>query len=403
MRIVVLGGSGASTPELFDALAAWPGDLQRRPPLEVVLVGRSAAKLELVAMACRGRAPLNGPAVSVGWTTDRRAALDGTDVVLNQVRVGGLAARRFDESFPRELGLPGEETMGPGGFANALRTVPALRAAWQDVAEIAPGALAINLTNPSGIVVAAARREFDLRIVSVCDSPISHTAAIATRLGRSVERVRRRYVGMNHVGWYVPEASDELVTLADLAIGLTPQDLEIHEAVGAPYVRYYVHPDRILAAQSGQVTRAETLMGLETELLDAYAANRSDGPRRGAAWYGLGVVPVLDAWTNGATQTLIAGTVEEPVGGGMVEGPVLAPTPGRLEPLEPVALPALPAAVLAAHAAYERATVDAILAGSPRVALVRALLANPMVVDADRAGRLVDAILAGSPGGVGAA
>ncbi len=399
MRIVILGGSGASTPELFDALAAWPGEIERRPPLNVVLVGRSATKLELVAKACRGRAPIDGPAISVGWTTHRRAALDGADVVLNQVRVGGLAARRFDESFPREFGLPGEETMGPGGFANALRTVPVLRAAWQDVAEIAPGALAINLTNPSGIVVAAARREFDLSIVSVCDSPVSHTAAIATRLGRSLERVRRRYFGMNHVGWYVPEKPEELVTLADLAIGLEPQDVEIHGAVGAPYVRYYVHPDRILASQSGQTTRAEALVGLETALLDAYAADRTDGPQRGAAWYGLGVVPLLDAWTNGAAQVVIAGTVKQPMGGEMVEGPVLAPMPGRLQPLEPVALPALPAALLGAHAAYERATVDAILAGSPRVALVRALLANPMVVDTDRAERLVDAILLGSPGG----
>ena len=402
MRIVILGGSGVSTPELFDALAAWPGGIERRPLLEVVLVGRSATKLETVAKVCRSRAPSEGAPISVSWTTHRRAALDGAEVVLNQVRVGGLAARRFDELFPREFGLPGEETMGPGGFANALRTVPVLRAAWQDVAEMAPGALVINLTNPSGIVVTAAQREFDLRIVSVCDSPVSHTTAIATRLGRPIEQVRRRYFGMNHVGWYVPEKLEELVMLADLAIGLEPQDVEIHEAVGAPYVRYYVHPDRILASQSGQMTRAEALMGLESELLHAYGADRNVGRQRGAAWYGLGVVPLLDAWTNGAAEAVIVGTVEPSVGGEMVEGPVLAPMRGHLQPLEPVALPALPAALLGAHAAYELATVEAILAGSPRAALVRALVANPMAIETDRAERMIDAILLGSPSGAAA-
>ena len=50
-------------------------------------------------------------------------------------------------SFPQAFGLPGEETIGPGGFANALRTVPALAQTWADVAELAPDALVINLTN----------------------------------------------------------------------------------------------------------------------------------------------------------------------------------------------------------------------------------------------------------------
>jgi 6-phospho-beta-glucosidase len=414
MRLVVLGGSGASTPELFDALAAWPGGRDRRPALEIVLVGRSADKLALVAAECRRRSPLDGPPVEVRTATDRRVALVGADAVLDQVRIGGLAARAFDESFPRQEGLPGEETMGPGGFANALRTVPALRPTWLDIAALAPRALVVNLTNPSGIVVAAARREFDLRIVSVCDSPISHCAAIAVRLGRSAERVRRRYVGMNHLGWYVPEAPEELAVLADLAPGLDPADVAAQEAVAAAYVRYYVHPDRILSAQRGSPTRAAALQRLEADMLETYAAEGTDGPRRGAGWYGLATIPLLDAWLHGSDEALIAGLVVGDAAhagdaaavpglppGVMVELPVIAPRPGRLVPLPAVELPPIPAALLAAHAEYERLTVDAIFAGSPQPALVRALAANPLVGDVGRAGRLVDAILAGSPSGTG--
>ena len=47
-----------------------------------------------------------------------------------------------------------------------------------------------------------------------------------------------------------------------------------------------------------------------------------------------------------------------------------------------------------------RSSVEALSTGAPRRALVRALAANPMVRDLDRATGLVDAILAGSPEGL---
>lgn len=408
MRLVVLGGSAAATPELIDALSAWPGGPDRRPPLEVVLVGRSTAKLELVAHECRRRAGDLGPAgppIEIHAGTDRRSALDGADVVVSQVRIGGLAARAFDETFPRGYGLPGEETMGPGGFANAMRTLPAMRPVWEDVAESAPSALVVDLTNPAGIVVAAARREHDLRIVAVCDSPISHTNAIAQRLGRPVGRVRSRYVGMNHVGWYVPESDDELADLADLAVGQDADDVQADGAIAAPYVRYYRHPDQMLAAQLGTAVRAETLQGLEEELLTAYADGRGGIARRGAVWYGLAVVPLLDAWWHGATDPLIVGLVDEghhPAGtmaGVATEIPVDATVPGELRQRRPIALPPGPAALLAAHAEYERRAVDAILGGASEPDLIDALAANPMVADEALAARLVAAIRSGSAGG----
>ena len=57
--------------------------------------------------------------------------------------------------------------MGPGGLANALRTVPVVRSSWATVMEVAPDALHINLTNPSGIVVAALARYNPFAVVLV--------------------------------------------------------------------------------------------------------------------------------------------------------------------------------------------------------------------------------------------
>jgi 6-phospho-beta-glucosidase len=401
MRLVVLGGSGTSTPELFDALSDWPGGVDRRPPLTVVLVGRSPEKLRVVADACRERVLPGGPAVHVTFRTVRRDALQDADVVLNQVRIGGYAARAFDESFPWVFDLPGEETMGPGGFANACRTLPALVETWDDIARVAPGALVINLTNPAGIVQTAVHRSHpELHVVSVCDSPMPMLAAVAERLGRPLARIRRRYVGMNHIGWYVPESPDELHGLADLASGVDPAAVRIHEALPAPYVRYYVHPDRILAAQRGRETRAQALQRLDAALLAGYEVGATSLPRRGAvAWYRMAVTALLDAWVNGTDQPVIAAVRNEGRIRWLPDDAVLelshdATVPGRLVACPPVALPPLPQALLTSHSWYEVLTAECAVTND-RDQQLRALLANPLVKSLDQANGLLDAIRAG--------
>ena len=165
VRFVVLGGSAPATVQLIDALAEWPPESSRRRPadLDLVLYGRSQERLANVASAARLRAAQLGLAVTVTTETDRSRALAGADIVLNQIRPGGLEQRSADESFPRQFGIPGEETLGPGGFACAVRAVAGLRPVWADVASHCPGALLINLTNPAGIVTQAARIGFGLR------------------------------------------------------------------------------------------------------------------------------------------------------------------------------------------------------------------------------------------------
>ena len=178
------------------------------------------------------------------------------------------------------------------------------------------------------------------------------------------------------------------------------------EAIGAPYVRYYVHPDRILGAQQAAAeTRAAALLRLQAAMLAGYESGAATTARRGAVWYLDAVLPFLDGWLHGSTTPLIIGLPNDGRLPGIpndatVEFPSIVPG-GRDEtlarPLEPVRLPPLPAAILAAHAAYETLAVEAILAGSSRGALVRALLANPLVTTFDQASGLVDAILTRSP------
>ena len=51
--LTVLGGSGVATPALISALLNWTGNVQDRPDLRVVLVGRAPEKLEPVRAVSR--------------------------------------------------------------------------------------------------------------------------------------------------------------------------------------------------------------------------------------------------------------------------------------------------------------------------------------------------------------
>lgn len=406
IRLAVLGGSAPATVQLVEALAGeGPGQAGGAlGPVELVLHGRSKARLAAVARAARMRVAALGLRMPVRAQTSRAAALDGADIVLNQIRPGGLDGRSFDESFPRAFGLPGEETLGPGGLACAVRAVPALRPVWADVARYSPGALLINLTNPAGIVTQAARSEFGLPVVSVCDAPLDLLARAAARLGggRPAESaLRLRYLGMNHVGWFVPRPEDELAALAGVVAGIDEELPLLHGALPCSYLRYYAHPDRMLAAQQGRPTRADELRELAESNLGSFG--RGEIPvswRRPAPWYALAVVPLARAWLAGSDVPLIlglpnAGRVPWLPDDVIVEGPAAVSGPGQIRTLPVACLPDLPRTILAGHAAFEHLAAVTLAAGPPgRDGLVRMLLANPLVTSLDQARALAATIAA---------
>jgi len=398
MRVAVLGGSSVASVQLAAMLADWPGGAERRPPVQFALHGRDPDKLALVA---RGFADAAAGSAAVTATLDLAEVLDGADVVLVQVRIGGMAARSFDESFPWAAALPGEETMGPGGFANALRTLPALEPIWEAITHRCPKATVLILSNPAGIVRQAAARH-GLTALEVCDSPIVFTQQLAARLGRPVSEVAARYVGMNHVGWYVPRDDAELSSLAeDQAV--SPEVVRAHGAVPLAYVRYYVNQDRLYTGQQGKPTRAEQLTEIEHEAIDRLASGQlPDSTARPAPWYRLGVIPALDGLANGSTTPMIAGVANAGRVPGLpdeatVEGLVSFSDEGRVQVDPLVDLPPLPASLLARHATYEQLALDAAADPDP-IRIERALLANPMVATADQAHALTELLSASTSG-----
>ena len=407
ITLAVFGGSSVATPELIDALREDP-----ELDVEVVLHGRSADKLRVVAAVCEGIA---GTGVRVRATTDLEAALAGAHIVLNQIRAGGFRARLFDETFPREFGLPGEETMGPGGFANAWRTVPAVLDLARAVERIAPQAWVVNLTNPSSLVQLALHRATRLRVLGVCDSPAAMVEHIATLLHLPPHQIVVEYVGMHHFGWITHVhhggrdcMADVLVQAAAIPWILAPPELV--QAIGAvphPYLNYVLVPRIMLERQRGQRPRAEALLELEETLMKEYRSYAAEGrsgfpeaaKQRHAVWYRKIIIPVIRALTVGPPGTHIVNFRNGAVvpwlpPDAVIEGCARVSREGP-QPVDPRGLvPVDVVAQIQRNSAYESLLVDAISERSFSSAW-RAMSLNPLVRDAAEARALVECIWGG--------
>jgi len=405
IRFVVLGGSGVASPELVDVLLRSAG---QRPPIEVVLHGRTRRKLEIVGGICREMARERPGDLEISYTTDLEEALEGADYVLNQVRVGGLKARAFDETFPREFGIPGGDTVGPGGFSNALRTIPVVLEQCRVIERVAPDALILNLTNPSSVIQYAVTRYSKVRVISLCNTPLDLAHYVARVLGVPLGQLSLDYVGMHHFGFVTGarwEGRDVMTVVLERVAGFPELgiDAEIIQALGVvpcPYLRYFFHPDRMLARQMGKPTRAERLLELQDSILGEYA-HWTGGPKppaltqRGASWYEKIVVPVLLALINDTREQIIVNVVNgrtvpflpKPA---IVEVACIVGADGAM-PLSVGRVPPEVWAMIELNCVYEILAAEGIAECDRRKAL-RALLLSPLVPSADVARAVLERI-----------
>jgi 6-phospho-beta-glucosidase len=201
MKVAVVGGGGFRTPTLH-------GCIVRVAPRigidEIVLHDIQATRLATIAAVIRGLdRERGGPDVRLRTTTSLDDAIEGAGTVLVAIRVGGGEARTIDEEVPLSLGVLGQETVGPGGIAFALRTIPVMRRIADVVRDRAPGAWFVNFTNPAGVVTEAVHDVLGDRAVGICDAPSALCRRVAAAIGRTDDQIDFEYAGLNHLGWLV--------------------------------------------------------------------------------------------------------------------------------------------------------------------------------------------------------
>jgi 6-phospho-beta-glucosidase len=445
MKLTLLG-TGVRTPLLLNGLVSRGGDLALT---EVVLHDADRERLEVMGALATHLVARWGGGFRVRAAPDAADALSEADFVFAAIRVGQEGARALDERIPLAHGVLGQETTGPGGFAMALRTIPAMLEHAALIERVAPRAVLVNFTNPVGIILQAITERSSVRAVGVCDTPTSMKRGVAGLLGVPGDELHVDYVGLNHLGWMrrvvvdgrdrTAEVLDRYEELRALGHGWELFDAELVRTIGLlpnEYLYFYYHRDRAvrsILASGG--TRGEQLAELNAALwaalgdaigrgdLDAAeaawtrametrrgtyfareagaSAAEADVPRERPVFEGEGyeglAVAVMTAVSRGIRVPLILDVPNRGAIAGMPEGDVVEVTcmtdRNGAHPLAQGEIPAEARALLEPVKEYERLTVEAALTGSRRIAL-HALAIHPLVASFDLAKAILGEYLA---------
>lgn len=441
MKLTIIGGAGVRVPLVTNGLFR-EGTGIAVDELSLFDTNRErAAAISRISQAMARRA---GGKLRVSLPRSLDEALEGCSFVVSSIRVGGISGRVRDEQIALEHGLPGQETVGPGGFALALRTIPVLVNYGRRVAERAPQAWMINFTNPVGIMAEAFIKEgIAARCIGVCDTPREQFLHVAEALEVPLEAAHFDYLGLNHLGWIravlvhghdvLPDlmASDEALDRAYPLRLFSKSFLRTLRLLPTEYLFYYYSTReafrrtvaagntrgglirelegplmqsvaearqderRILAAYDLYLARRNaSYMAIETG--GSFEADRVDEARanlyQSAAGYERIALDVIGAIHNNQARVMpldVAnqGAIQDLDSATAVEVPC-AITANGARPLSAGRLPGQIRDLLLQVKEFERITVKAALEGSRSLA-IKALYANPLVERRELAEKLV--------------
>jgi 6-phospho-beta-glucosidase len=416
IKLVYVGGGSTRAPGTMASLigkgTAFAGS-------EVVLVDLDPDRLALVERLAKRMASAASVDLTISSTTDRRAALDGSDAVLTSFRPGGFEHRVLDERIPLAHGVIGQETQGPGGFFMALRAIKVMQELADDIRAVSPDAVVFNYTNPINIVAEAMTRFSDVQTYAFCEGPIYEAANAALVAGVDPERVQIRMIGLNHGSWTVDAryGDEDLLPLLERrweetrGEGLDPprrRALQLAAAMGSfpnSYLAYYYFREELVAeALAKPTTRAEDILaeapGYWRHYEEQAEQERPDldpARSRGGIHELELALDVMDAIYNDRGTTF---PVNVPNRGSIPGFPddLVVETTGRCDRdgIHPDAQEPLPRQVrglVEMLAEYQALTAEAAWRGTRRDA-IRALASNPLVPSLPKAEAIYDEMAA---------
>jgi 6-phospho-beta-glucosidase len=440
MKLTIIGGGGVRTPRLIPSLVrrAKRLDLQ-----EVWLLDTDKARLELMGGMCRELArQLNAP-FQIVLSTDAKEALRGASHIISAIRPGFERQRALDERIAFKHGALGQETTGAGGFAMAMRSLPAILDYCQLAEEVAPGAWIYNFTNPAGLVAQGLHAAGVKRVIGICDSANGAQHAASRYLSIPLAQIRHQVFGLNHLSWtrsvkvrVNPDGTGGEEVLPGLladpkfikSTHMVMFDRDLVASLGMffnEYLHYFYHRREALTALLAKhETRGEEVVRLTGELFerlqaenspeaqlkayhevmnrrsDSYMAHARQDEKRprsvtveeheeGYAGVALGCVEAIATGQphftglNVPNRSAISGMAEDDV----VEVSCVIDANGP-HPLSIGEIPEGPYLLMREVKRYERLAVEAILKRSRRLA-TEALFAHPLVASYPLAKTLV--------------
>ena len=150
-----------------------------------------------------------------GWVfraePDAEKALEGSDFVIISILPGSFEDMAIDVHAPEQYGIYQAvgDTVGPGGFIRALRTIPLYEEIAKAIEKWAPSAWVINYTNPMSVCTRTLYRVFPrIKAFGCCHEVFSTQELLAKMLAHfglcaaaSREDIITNVVGINHFTW----------------------------------------------------------------------------------------------------------------------------------------------------------------------------------------------------------
>ncbi len=420
LKVATIGGGSSYTPELIEGFINRHNEL---PVKDIYLVDiqESLEKLEIAAALGRRMVKRAGVDINIHTTLDRQEALDGADFVTTQFRAGLMDARIRDEKIPLRYDVIGQETTGPGGFANALRTIPVILDICKDMEKLCPNAWLINFTNPSGIVTETILNHSSVKAIGLCNVPIGMQSTVAELFNVPMEDVFIDYIGINHLAWgskVIVKGCDVTAELIDKLcvetteslknipnINVSPRFLRSLGMFMVDYLKYYYMTAEMLEEckkhAKTEGTRGEVVKEVEKELFEIYKNLELDTKpkqleERGGAHYSDAACSLINSIYNNKGDIQIVnvlnnGSIKDLPDDTVIERNCIIDGQGA-HPLNIGNAPLKIRGLLQVVKNYEQLTIDAAVNGNYDSAL-QALTVHPLVPSSDIAIKLLDDIL----------
>lgn len=412
VKIAMIGGGSAFCPVFIQALV----DLQDSfRGSQLVLMDVDAYSLALIhKLGCRMSSAAEAE-IEILQTTNRKEAIHGADFVVTSFRPGGFEARALDEKIPLKYDIIGQETVGPGGFFMALRSIAVIKEIVAEMEELAPGAFLLNYTNPTNIVTEAVSHHTPINVIGMCDQLRGDARRLANALGLELSSLYYEACGLNHATWstrFTIDAQDGMplimrsapAVLGDREVPAPVKRMfklaQRYKRIPNRYLQYYYFHEEILReAKQAPMCRAEEIMAELPSIFAHYEAeSEKERPvlvkmRGGTRAFGDFAVDVMKAIVEDSNTIFVLNVSNRGAVPGfdaerVVEVPCLVNRRGA-HPLAQERLPKELMGLLKMLAEYQALTAKAAWKGTRQDA-VKALVANPLVLSLPRAEALYD-------------
>lgn len=198
-RIVLIGAGSA----MFGLGTL--GDIFKEPKLEgstIVLHDINPQSLKVTEWEAKTYIERNDLDYNIVATTNRKDALKEADFCIISIEIGDrYVLWEQDWKVPLQFGINQVygENGGPGGFFHALRIIPPILEICADIAELAPDAMVINLSNPMIRISHAIMTLYpDLNYVGLCHEVASLVQHLPVLLEIPAQNIEIVAGGLNH-------------------------------------------------------------------------------------------------------------------------------------------------------------------------------------------------------------